>query len=147
MTKILVINGPNLNVLGQREPATYGYETLTDIEQHLSTIASELDTQIDFFQSNAEHLIIERLHQLFSDPVDAVIINPAAFTHTSVAIRDAILAVNVPFYEVHLSNLHKREEFRHHSFFSDIALAVICGMGSAGYEYALQDAVKRFKHQ
>ena len=146
MTKILVINGPNLNVLGQREPATYGYETLADIEQHLSGVAAELGAQIDFFQSNAEHLLIDAIHQLLVSPVDAVIINPAAFSHTSVAIRDALLAVNVPFYEVHLSNIYKREEFRHHSFFSDIALAVICGMGSAGYEYALQDAVRRFKH-
>lgn len=146
MTKILVINGPNLNVLGQREPATYGYETLADIEQHLSGVAAELGAQIDFFQSNAEHHLIDAIHQLLVSPVDAVIINPAAFSHTSVAIRDALLAVNVPFYEVHLSNIYKREEFRHHSFFSDIALAVICGMGSAGYEYALQDAVRRFKH-
>lgn len=146
MTKILVINGPNINVLGLREPATYGHETLTDIEKHLAGVAAELGAQIDFFQSNAEHHLIEAIHQLLANPVDAVIINPAAFTHTSVAIRDALLAVNVPFYEVHLSNIYKREEFRRHSFFSDIALAVISGMGSAGYEYALQDAVRRFKH-
>lgn len=146
MTKVLVINGPNLNLLGHREPETYGYETLADIEQRLSEIAADLGAQINFFQSNAEHQIIDAIHQVMKDPVDAVIINPAAFSHTSVAIRDALLSVNVPFYEVHMSNIHTREEFRHHSFFSDIALAVLCGMGSAGYEYALQDAVRRFKH-
>ena len=137
MTKILVINGPNLNVLGQREPATYGYETLTDIEQHLSTIASELDTQIDFFQSNAEHLIIERLHQLFSDPVDAVIINPAAFTHTSVAIRDCIAAIETPVIEVHISNVSSRESFRHESLLTPVCIGLVMGFGLESYRMAL----------
>lgn len=145
MTRILVINGPNLNMLGTREPDKYGHQTLADIEQNLSNIAQDLGAQIKFFQSNAEHLIIDEIHQTINEPVDAIIINPAAFTHTSIAIRDAILSINVPFYEVHLSNVHQRESFRHKSYFSDVALAVICGMGAAGYEYALRDAIRRFK--
>lgn len=146
MTKILLINGPNLNMLGTREPEKYGHETLADIEHNMSVLAQELGTKIKFFQSNAEHLIIDEIHRISKDPVDAIIINPAAFTHTSIAIRDAILSVNVPFYEVHLSNVHQREPFRHKSFFSDVAIAVICGLGAAGYEYALRDAVRRFKN-
>lgn len=146
MAKILILNGPNLNMLGTREPEKYGYETLADLESNLSTLAKELDVQVKFFQSNAEHLIIDEIHRTFSDPVDAIIVNPAAFTHTSIAIRDAFLSVNVPFYEVHLSNVYQRESFRHKSYFSDIARAVICGMGVAGYEYALRDAVRHFEH-
>jgi len=146
MAKILILNGPNLNMLGTREPEKYGYETLADLESNLSALAKALGVQVKFFQSNAEHQIIDEIHNIFSEPVDAVIVNPGAFTHTSIAIRDAFLSVNVPFYEVHLSNIYQRESFRHKSYFSDIARAVICGMGTAGYEYALRDAVRHFEH-
>ncbi|HCU84287.1 type II 3-dehydroquinate dehydratase [Methylophilus sp. UBA6697] len=130
---ILVIHGPNLNMLGTREPQHYGSQTLADINQRLQDLARADQVRLDTFQSNSETEIIEKIHALSVNRVDYVIINPAAFTHTSVAIRDALSAVNVPFIEVHLSNVHARESFRHHSYFSDIATAVICGLGAEGY--------------
>ncbi len=130
---ILVIHGPNLNMLGSREPKHYGKQTLADIDQRLSDMAQADQVRLETFQSNAEAAIIDKIHTLSVNQVDFLIINPAAFTHTSVAIRDAIAAVNVPFIEVHLSNVHAREPFRHHSYFSDLATAVICGLGAEGY--------------
>jgi len=140
MAKITVLNGPNLNLLGIREPGHYGNKTLVDIENTVKSKANELGHQLDFYQSNAEHEIINTIHSAFDDQVDFIIINPAAFTHTSVAIRDALLATKIPFIEVHLSNVHAREAFRAKSYFSDIAIGVICGLGATGYELALQAA-------
>lgn len=137
MATITVLNGPNLNLLGIREPGLYGNQTLADIKQHLEQKASDLNHQLNFHQSNAEHEIVEIIHKAYQAHVDFIIINPAAFTHTSVAIRDALLATKIPFIEVHLSNVHAREPFRKHSYFSDIAKGVICGLGAAGYELAL----------
>lgn len=137
--KILVLNGPNLNMLGKREPEIYGAQTLEDIINQLSTKANEKAIELSHLQSNAEHLLIEAIHQAYQK-VDFIIINPAAFTHTSVAIRDALLSVAIPFIEVHLSNVHTREEFRHYSYFSDVAQGVICGLGTQGYHYALESA-------
>ena len=139
MATILVLNGPNLNLLGTREPQVYGSQTLADIKQDCLQKAASLGHQLQFFQSNAEHELIERVHQS-REQVDVIVINPAAFTHTSVAIRDALAAVNIPFYEVHLSNVHARESFRHHSYFSDLARGVICGLGSFGYLCAIEAA-------
>lgn len=138
--KVLVLNGPNLNMLGKREPEIYGSQTLNDIIGTLQAIALSNSITLDHLQSNAEHDLINKIHQAHND-VDFIIINPAAFTHTSVALRDALLTVNIPFIEVHLSNVHKRESFRHHSFLSDIAEGVICGLGAKGYEYALDQAI------
>ena len=138
MAIIKVINGPNLNLLGIREPGIYGKINLQDIRISLEDSASRLGHRLDFMQSNAEHEIILSIHSAFEQQVDFIIINPAAFTHTSVAIRDALLATKIPFIEVHLSNVHAREPFRHHSYFSDIAVGVICGLGANGYELALQ---------
>jgi len=135
--KILVLNGPNLNLLGTREPEIYGTETLHDIEYKLTTKASESAVDIDFFQSNSEDGLIDRLHQAKKDSVDYVIINPGAFTHTSVALRDAFLGTNIPFIEVHISNIYSREDFRKKSFLSDISTGLITGLGTAGYEFAL----------
>jgi 3-dehydroquinate dehydratase-2 len=137
MATITVLNGPNLNLLGIREPGLYGIQTLADIKQHLEQKAAELAHQLNFHQNNAEHQIVELIHQAYQTHVDFIIINPAAFTHTSVAIRDALLATQIPFIEVHLSNVHAREPFRKHSYFSDIAKGVICGLGATGYELAL----------
>jgi 3-dehydroquinate dehydratase-2 len=137
MATITVLNGPNLNLLGIREPALYGNQTLADIKQHLERKASELSHQLNFHQNNAEYQIVELIHEAYQAQVDFIIINPAAFTHTSVAIRDALLATKIPFIEVHLSNVHAREPFRKHSYFSDIAKGVICGLGATGYELAL----------
>lgn len=136
---ILLLNGPNLNMLGKREPQHYGHLTLTDIEQQLQQQASALGLQLACFQSNSEEKLIEKIHQAF-EQVDFILINPAAFTHTSVALRDALLAVNIPFVEIHLSNVHAREPFRHHSYLSDKAVGVICGLGVSGYQFALQFA-------
>ena len=130
---ILVIHGPNLNMLGTREPQQYGSQTLADIDQRLQTLARADQIRLETFQSNSEADIIEKIQALSVNRADYIIINPAAFTHTSIAIRDAISAVKVPFIEVHLSNVHARESFRHHSYFSDIATAVICGLGAEGY--------------
>ncbi len=140
MADILILNGPNLNLLGKREPEIYGHTTLKDIEAHLKEKAETLNHVIEFRQSNAEYEIIDFIHQAFSRKIDFIIINPAAFTHTSVAIRDALLATKTPFIEVHLSNVHAREAFRSHSYFSDIAVGVICGLGAQGYDLALQAA-------
>ena len=145
MTKILVLHGPNLNLLGQREPEHYGSDTLADIDSRLSTLANEFGVTLDCFQSNAEHEIVDRVHQAANDAVDFVIINPAAFTHTSVAIRDALSGVKIPFIEVHLSNVHAREEFRQISYFSDIAVGVVSGLGPFGYESALRGALELLK--
>ncbi|WDD98261.1 type II 3-dehydroquinate dehydratase [Thalassomonas actiniarum] len=142
--KILVLNGPNLNMLGKREPQIYGAQTLTDIIEELSSKARALDISLSHVQSNAEHTLIDAIHQGFGE-IDFIIINPAAFTHTSVALRDALLSVAIPFIEVHLSNVHARESFRHHSYFSDIATGVICGLGAKGYEYALDAAHQHLK--
>lgn len=144
MPHILVLHGPNLNLLGTREPSIYGSENLDDINKRLKQHAEDQSVSIDFFQSNAEHLLIDRIHQA-KEQTNFIIINPAAFTHTSVAMRDALLAVNIPFIEVHLSNVHNRETFRHHSYFSDVALGVICGLGSTGYDLALQKAIEILK--
>ena len=143
MSQILVLNGPNLNLLGTREPELYGSQTLDDIKQTLETQANAAGVSLEFIQSNAEHELVERIHQCKTDQVAFIIINPAAFTHTSVAIRDALLGVEIPFIELHLSNTHAREEFRQHSFLSDIAVGVIAGLGPQGYELALQAAISR----
>jgi 3-dehydroquinate dehydratase-2 len=137
MATITVLNGPNLNLLGLREPNHYGNKTLADIKTFLEQRAVELNHQLGFHQSNAEHELVELIHQAHRTGVDFIIINPAAFTHTSVALRDALLATQIPFIEVHLSNVHAREPFRKHSYFSDIAKGVICGLGATGYELAL----------
>ncbi|SFN27295.1 3-dehydroquinate dehydratase [Izhakiella capsodis] len=141
---ILLLNGPNLNLLGTREPDKYGDTTLTEIVNQLTEQAANMDAALSHLQSNAEDKLIERIHDA-RGKVDYIIINPAAFTHTSVALRDALLAVNIPFIEVHLSNVHAREPFRHHSYLSDVSAGVICGLGADGYTWALQTAVKRLK--
>ncbi|WP_286237177.1 type II 3-dehydroquinate dehydratase [Neptuniibacter halophilus] len=141
MAKILLLNGPNLNLLGKREPEVYGYDTLQDICQRLDLLARSQGHELLHCQSNREYVLIERIHQAQDEGVAYIIINPAAFTHTSVAIRDALLGVNIPFCEVHLSNVHAREAFRHHSYLSDVADGVICGFGAQGYEFALQSAM------
>ena len=143
--KLLVINGPNLNLLGTRENNHYGDINLDKIENNLLDLAKMHECSVDFFQSNAEHELVDKIQTCISESYDAIIINPGAFTHTSIALRDALLAVNVPFYEVHISNIFGREEFRHHSYFSDIATGVICGLGASGYEYALLDSILKFK--
>ncbi|ACE82911.1 type II 3-dehydroquinate dehydratase [Cellvibrio japonicus] len=142
MATILVLHGPNLNLLGLREPGIYGATTLADINQTLSEMATKAGHHLQYLQSNAEYELIDRIHDARKEGVDFIIINPAAFTHTSVALRDALLGVDIPFIEVHLSNVHKREAFRHHSFFSDVAQGVICGFGATSYELALQAAFK-----
>jgi len=140
MSTLLLINGPNLNLLGSREPDVYGATTLADIEAHSGAVATELGHTLACFQSNAEHELIDRVQQAARDGVDFIIINPGAFTHTSVALRDALLAVDIPFIEIHLSNTFAREEFRHTSFFSDIATACLFGFGAYGYELAVRAA-------
>jgi 3-dehydroquinate dehydratase-2 len=139
---VLVINGPNLNLLGTREPELYGRETLQDVEQRLRAIAEGSQVGLEFFQSNDEGDLVDRIHQAARDGVDFILINPAAYTHTSVAIRDALAAVRIPFIEVHLSNIHAREAFRQHSYVSDLAIGTICGLGSQGYELALAYALR-----
>lgn len=141
MAKLLVLNGPNLNLLGTREPEHYGRLSLDTIRDGLEQLAKSHGHAVVFFQSNAEHELVERVHAASGDGVDFIIINPAAYTHTSIALRDALLAVDIPFIEVHLSNLHRREPFRHRSYFSDIAVGVILGLGAQGYELAFQAAV------
>jgi 3-dehydroquinate dehydratase-2 len=137
MATILVLHGPNLNLLGEREPDVYGSITLNDINLQLEQKAHEQGHHLLTMQSNAEYELIERVQEARHEGVNFIIINPAAFTHTSVALRDALLAVAIPFIEVHLSNIHQREEFRRHSFFSDVAEGVICGLGAYGYQVAL----------
>lgn len=135
---ILVLHGPNLNLLGEREPEIYGKTTLADINRTLNQRATAAGFSIDYFQSNWEGALVDRIHQAYLDKTQFVIINPAALTHTSVALRDALLGVMIPFIEVHLSNVHAREPFRHHSYLSDKAKAVICGLGADGYYFALE---------
>jgi 3-dehydroquinate dehydratase-2 len=140
---ILVIQGPNLNLLGTREPEVYGKTTLEDIHQRLGEIAKAQSIELNTYQSNHEGELIDRIQKAKQDRVDFIIINPGAFTHTSVALRDVLAGVAIPFTEVHLSNIHQREEFRKHSYLSDIATGVICGLGAIGYELALQAAIAR----
>ncbi|MDO6512692.1 type II 3-dehydroquinate dehydratase [Neptuniibacter sp. 2_MG-2023] len=143
MAKILLLNGPNLNLLGMREPEVYGTDTLDDICQKLILQAQDQGHELLHCQSNREYVLLERIHQAQQEEVAFIIINPAAFTHTSIALRDALLGVNIPFIEVHLSNVHARETFRHHSYLSDVAQGVICGFGAQGYEFALQSVIKQ----
>jgi len=142
LAKLLLINGPNLDLLGQREPGLYGQLSLADIEARSSSLAAELGHQLTSFQSNAEHALVERVHQAARDGIAFVLINPAAFTHTSVALRDALLAVAIPFIEIHLSNVQAREAFRHASYFSDIARGTITGLGPIGYDLAIRAAAE-----
>lgn len=137
--KVLLLNGPNLNLLGRREPEIYGSQSLEDVVVELTQVAKMLSVELEHFQSNSEAELINRIHQAMGT-VDFIVINPAAFTHTSIALRDALLGVNIPFIEVHLSNVYAREEFRHKSYLSDKALGVICGLGVDGYEFALRKA-------
>lgn len=141
MAIISVINGPNLNMLGTREPGIYGAQTLADIEKKLTQLANESGHELLFYQSNAEHDLVNKVQQSQQDNVSVILLNPAAFTHTSIALRDALLASGTPFIELHLSNVHARESFRQHSYFSDIANGVICGFGPKSYELALHAAI------
>lgn len=143
MAKLLLLNGPNLNLLGKREPGHYGNATLADIERLLRQQATEQKHTLDCFQSNHEGQLIDRVHQASVDDVAFILINPGAFTHTSIALRDALLGVNIPFIEIHLSNVHQRESFRQHSYFSDVASGLIVGLGALGYELALQAAMSK----
>jgi 3-dehydroquinate dehydratase-2 len=143
MARVLLLNGPNLNLLGTREPAIYGSATLQDIETRLKTQCQTLGHELIAAQSDAEHELIARIHGVKRDGIEFVIINPGAFTHTSIALRDAFLSVGVPFIEIHLSNVFAREAFRHHSYLSDIAVGCIYGLGPIGYELALQAAIAR----
>lgn len=147
MAKILVLHGPNLNLLGTREPDLYGAETLEDIDGGLAAQAGSAGHELESVQSNAEHELVEAVQRAKADGVQFIVINPAAFTHTSVALRDALLAVEIPFIEVHLSNVHAREAFRRHSYFSDIAEGVVAGLGAKGYEYALAAAMTRLAEE
>jgi len=140
--KVLVLHGPNLNLLGAREPVIYGRETLEDIDRRLARLAQAYGVALECFQSNHEGALIERVHDAKAQGFAFIIINPAGYTHTSVALRDALAAVQIPFIEVHLSNVHAREPFRHQSYFSDIAVGTICGLGSRGYDLALQFALQ-----
>ncbi len=143
-SRILVLNGPNLNLLGLREPTHYGSNTLEHIVSTLCEQAQKAEVELEHLQSNREYELIEAIHQAHNN-VDFIIINPAAFTHTSVALRDALLGVAIPFIEVHLSNVHAREPFRHHSYLSDKAQGVICGLGAQGYEFALSAAIRHLQ--
>ena len=146
MANILVVNGPNLNLLGEREPEVYGNTTLEQVNQRLEQIAETHGHQLQTMQSNAEHQLVECIQAARQQAVDFIIINPAAFTHTSVALRDALIAVEIPFIEVHLSNVQGREQFRHHSYLSDIASGVISGLGPQGYELALQAVISKLEN-
>ncbi len=145
MRRVLVLNGPNLNLLGMREPDKYGNLTLDEIVEQLENLADVYQLVLDHFQSNAEFELIERIHQAYHEGVDFIIINPAAFTHTSIALRDALAAVKIPFIEVHISNVYQREPFRKHSYFSDLACGVIAGLGPQGYLLALEAAAEHIK--
>jgi 3-dehydroquinate dehydratase-2 len=147
MADLLVLNGPNLNLLGTREPEHYGRTTLDEINAGLSAQAQAAGHRIQFFQSNAEHELVNRVQQALAEKVAFILINPAAFTHTSVALRDALAAAKIPFIEVHLSNVQARESFRQHSYFSDLAVGVISGLGPQGYALALAAAIERLKQQ
>ena len=143
MAKLLVLHGPNLNLLGSREPEVYGRDTLADIDAQLASQAQAAGHALESFQSNAEHALVERVQQARDKGIDWILINPAAFTHTSIALRDALAAVAIPFIEVHLSNVHAREPFRRHSYLSDLAVGVVCGFGADSYALALQAALRR----
>ena len=143
--KILVLHGPNLNLLGKREPEIYGSETLDQINEVLTNIASKNQILIDIFQSNSESHLIEKVHGSFQEGVNFLVINPGGLTHTSVALRDAISAIRIPFIEVHLSTIYSRESFRRKSFFSDLSIGVVCGFGSFGYEMAMEFATKKLR--
>jgi len=143
--KILLLNGPNLNLLGTREPAVYGSTTLADVESLARRQATELGAQLLAFQSNHEGALIDRIHAARAEQVDFIVINPGAFTHTSVALRDALSGVAIPFIEIHISNVHKREPFRHHSYLSDVAEGVIVGLGVPGYALAVRAAVEKLR--
>ena len=143
MAKILVLHGPNLNLLGEREPGIYGHATLAEIDARLAARAREAGHALESLQSNAEHVLVDRIQAARADGTAFVLINPAAFTHTSVALRDALAAVKLPFIEVHLSNPHAREPFRHTSYFTDLAVGLVCGLGADGYHYALDAAIAR----
>ncbi len=145
MSRVLLLNGPNLNLLGTREPGHYGSETLNSIIDRLKLQAERTNLELLDFQTNHEGLLIDRIHQALDEDIDYIIINPAAFTHQSIAVRDALLATKIPFIEVHLSNVHQRESFRHHSYFSDVASGIIVGLGPIGYELALQAIIKQLK--
>jgi 3-dehydroquinate dehydratase-2 len=145
MARVLLLNGPNLNLLGTREPGIYGAETLESIERRAAEVAREAGHELSAFQSNAEHELINRIHRAPADGVAFLVFNPGAFTHTSVALRDAITAVKLPFIEVHLSNVHAREPFRKHSYFSDIAVGVVAGLGAFGYELAVRAAARQLE--
>jgi len=140
-SRVLVINGPNLNLLGTREPAIYGSRTLADIEAELTDVAGRYAAEVVFFQTNHEGELVDRIHTARTDGTRFIIINAGAFTHTSIALRDALAAVALPFIEIHLSNVHRREEFRHHSYLSDLAVGSVVGLGAAGYRYALEFAL------
>lgn len=143
MAKLLVLHGPNLNLLGTREPEVYGRATLAEIDAGLRRAAAAAGHQLECFQSNAEHALVDRVQSAAGDGTGCIVINPAALTHTSVALRDALAAVAIPFYEVHLSNPHAREPFRRQSYFSDLAVGVVAGFGADGYRHALDAAIKR----
>ncbi len=143
MAKLLVLHGPNLNLLGTREPGVYGHTTLAQIDQALLAQAQGAGHAVESLQSNAEHVLVDRVQAARTDGTTFILINPAAFTHTSVALRDALSAVDVPFIEIHLSNPHAREPFRQHSYFSDKAVGVICGFGADSYRYAMDAALVR----
>lgn len=147
MAKILVLHGPNLNLLGTREPQHYGLSTLEEINQRVSDMASEAGHNLTAKQSNAEHMLVEFVQSAAAEGVDYIVINPAAYTHTSVALRDALIASEIPFVEVHLSNVYKREDFRHRSYFSDIAQGVISGFGAQGYEFGIRAALTYLQNQ
>lgn len=147
MAKLLVLHGPNLNLLGVREPDIYGRETLADINNQLAQRAQGAGHELAWYQSNAEHELIGRIHQARDEQVDCILINPGAFTHTSVALRDALTAVGIPFIELHMSNVHAREPFRRHSYLSDVAVGVICGFGSASYRLALEAALAKLEQK
>jgi len=143
VAKLLVLHGPNLNLLGSREPEVYGRDTLAEIDARLAQQAQAAGHALASFQSNAEHDLVERVQQARAEGIDWILINPAAFTHTSIALRDALAAVAIPFIEVHLSNVHAREPFRRHSYLSDLAVGVICGFGANSYSLALEAALQR----
>lgn len=145
MAKILVLHGPNLNLLGTREPTLYGHDTLADINQQLAALAHAAGFELDWFQSNAEHELIGRIHQARDDRTALILCNAGAYTHTSIALRDAFAAVAIPFIEVHLSNVFARESFRHHSQLSDLAVGLVCGFGADSYRLALEAAIRRLQ--
>jgi 3-dehydroquinate dehydratase II len=147
MTRLLVLHGPNLNLLGTREPGVYGNVTLQQIDAALADRAKQAGVELVTFQSNHEGELVDRIHAAHAEQVEFILINPAAYTHTSVAIRDALKGVDIPFVEIHLSNVHRREPFRHHSYFSDVAEGVICGFGWRGYLFALEFALDRLASQ